>query len=677
MSYGLGVDLGTTFTAAASYDNGTATMVGLGNRALQIPSVLYLRPGEAPLVGEAAERRGLQDPEPLVREFKRRFGDPVPIMVGGTPYSAPALTAHLLRWVIQQTTERFGAPPTSVTLTRPANWGEFKLDLLRDVARLADVGTALTCTEPEAAAVEYASRHPVSAGEKIAIYDLGGGTFDICFFVKTADGFQMVGRPDGIEQLGGVDFDEAVFQFVIGNAGLDLDRIDPGDPDVVSAIRQLRRNCVDAKEALSQDVDTVVPVSIADIRTSVRITRPDFEALIAPALDDTVRATQRGMRSSGLAPSDISTFVLVGGSSRIPLVSEVLARAFHCTVARDTHPKHDVAMGAARVGSLPSMATELLPRAALDAGRRAAAGGVPLGAPVAGAGPAVAGGAVAAGAVAGGAGAGVTDSPVAGGPGPGSPGGGPFGAPGGPPASWPPGPGGGAPPPGPGGSRPWPDGRPAGSPSRRKAWIIAAAVVALLAAAAATVLVLNNRSGSSAAGAPLTTGASTPAASTPAASTPAASGPASPAGSAPPGTQQANTQPVSAASVSTPPPAAPVSLAVPATASWTDTGVQCTAGAVLDIAATGTIVHNTANGNSAPPDGDQRAELHKYNVKGLPDANHGALIGSIDEQQPYFVVGASRSLTCPAAGPLFLGVNDAGVSNNSGAFLVTITQAAG
>ena len=571
------------------------------------------------------------------------------------------MTAHLLRWVLQQTTERLGSPPTSVTLTRPANWGEFKLDLLRDVARLADVGTALTCTEPEAAAVEYASRHPVSPGEKIAIYDLGGGTFDICFFVKTADGFQMVGRPDGIEQLGGVDFDEAVFQFVVANAGLDLDGVDPGDPDVVSAIRQLRRDSVDAKEALSQDVDTVVPVGIADIRTSVRITRPDFEALIAPALDDTVRATQRGLRSSGLSPSDISTFVLVGGSSRIPLVSEVLTRAFHCTVARDTHPKHDVAMGAARVGSMPAMATELLPREALEAGGR-----------VATVAPAP-GGAAAGGAAAGG--------PAAGGPVPGTGAGGaqPFGAPVGPSGPWPA--AGATPPAGAAGPQPWAGHRPDGPASRRKIWIIAAAVVALLAAAAATVLVLTNRGGSSAADVPPATGASSPVTATAAAgpTTPVSTAPAStgqlsaapsttPVGTGLPSTQQVGSAPVLQA---------PVTVTVPGTSAWTDTGVQCAVGSAFDIVATGSVSHNAASGASNGPDGDASRPGHPGNVKGLPDANHGALIGSIARAQPFFVVGSSMSLTCPANGGLFLGINDAGVENNSGAFEASITQRTG
>src|SRR3712207_1798544 len=109
MPYRLGVDLGTTFTAAAvSEDAGEPVLVGLGNRALQIPSVLFLKPDGEFLVGEAAERRGLTEAHRLAREFKRRIGDSVPIMVAGSPFSPQALTSHLLRWVVGAATERMG-----------------------------------------------------------------------------------------------------------------------------------------------------------------------------------------------------------------------------------------------------------------------------------------------------------------------------------------------------------------------------------------------------------------------------------------------------------------------------------------------------------------------------------------------------------------------------------------
>src|ERR671916_2222805 len=105
MPYRLGVDLGTTFTAAAVADGSEPTVIGLGNRALQIPSVLFLKPDGQFLIGEAAERRGLSEPDRLAREFKRRIGDHVPILVAGAPVSPPALNARLLRRGVDAGTE--------------------------------------------------------------------------------------------------------------------------------------------------------------------------------------------------------------------------------------------------------------------------------------------------------------------------------------------------------------------------------------------------------------------------------------------------------------------------------------------------------------------------------------------------------------------------------------------
>lgn len=180
MGYRLGVDLGTTFTAAAMRNGGPPSMLGLGNRALQIPSVLYLQEDGQFLVGEAAERRGATDPSRVVREFKRRIGDPIPLMVAGTPFSAQALSARLLTSVVATATERRGAAPDEIVLTYPANWGAYKRELVDQVISLADVGPTITCPEPQAAAIQYAARAQLQPGDRVAVYDLGGGTFDVC-----------------------------------------------------------------------------------------------------------------------------------------------------------------------------------------------------------------------------------------------------------------------------------------------------------------------------------------------------------------------------------------------------------------------------------------------------------------------------------------------------------------
>jgi molecular chaperone DnaK len=350
MPYELGVDLGTTFTAAAVREPaGRPTMVGLGNRALQIPSVL-LRTGTGFVVGEAAERQGSGQPRSVVREFKRRIGDPVPVLVDGVPFSAASLSATLLRWVVDAVTRRQGEPPAGLVLTHPASWSAYKLDVLRQVVQLAEVGPARWCAEPMAAAAEYASRSRVAVGERVGMYDLGGGTFDACVLEKTEAGFAMLGPAEGVEHLGGVDFDEAVFEHVRTLLGDRLASVDLDDPSTVIGLARLRRECVEAKEALSVDVETTVPVALPGLLTSVRLTRSEFEQLIGPAVEQTVAAMARAIRAAGLRPPDLSGIVLVGGSSRIPLVAEVLQRRFELPTALDTHPKHDVVLGALRAG---------------------------------------------------------------------------------------------------------------------------------------------------------------------------------------------------------------------------------------------------------------------------------------------------------------------------------------
>ena len=124
--------------------------------------------------------------------------------------------------------------------------------------------------------------------------------------------------------------------------------LDPDDPEVTQGVARLRRECVEAKEALSSDVETTLPVALPGLNTSLRITRAELEGLLTGPLRDTLDATRRALRSAGLEASDLATVVLVGGSSRIPLVSHLLQSEFGVRTAMDTHPKHDIALGAVR-----------------------------------------------------------------------------------------------------------------------------------------------------------------------------------------------------------------------------------------------------------------------------------------------------------------------------------------
>ena len=354
-SYALGVDLGTTYTAAAIRRGERLEIVDLGTRNAAIPSVVYLREDGTVLTGEAAIRRGATDPARLSREFKRRMGDTTAILLGGAPYSVDALMAAMLRSVVATVTERQGAAPSAIAIAHPANWGQYKKDLLDQAVRRADLDHVRLVTEPQAAAVHYASSERLEAGATVAVYDLGGGTFDAAVLRKTVDGFELLGEPEGIERLGGIDFDEAVFRHAVGALGGVVDELDPTDPVAQAAVSRLRDECVAAKEALSSDTEVSIPVILPTVQTEVRLTRAEFEAMIRPALGDTLIVLRRAMRSAGLDPADLHSVLLVGGSSRIPLISQMVGADLGRPVALDIHPKHSVALGAATLATVEAV----------------------------------------------------------------------------------------------------------------------------------------------------------------------------------------------------------------------------------------------------------------------------------------------------------------------------------
>ena len=353
MSYQVGIDLGTTYSAAAVFRDGAATIFSLGARGAAIPSVVLIRADGSILTGDAAERRAMSEPERVVREFKRRLGDTTPIIVGGSPHTAEALTAHLLESIYDAVRAREGGDPTKVVITHPANWGTYKRELLERAVAMARLDGSLVdyLTEPEAAALSYAAQERIDPGEVVAVYDLGGGTFDAAVLRRTPDGFSVLGKPEGVERLGGIDFDAAIFSHVTGSLGKALAELDHDDPAALAAVARLRLDCIDAKEALSADTDASVPVLLPNLQTEVRITRAEFEALIRPSLLDSIEAMRRAVRSADLDVTDVTRVLLVGGSSRIPLISLLVTSELGRPVAVDAHPKHAIALGAAFAAS--------------------------------------------------------------------------------------------------------------------------------------------------------------------------------------------------------------------------------------------------------------------------------------------------------------------------------------
>ncbi|HEX3614287.1 MAG TPA: Hsp70 family protein [Sporichthyaceae bacterium] len=370
--YALGIDLGTTFTAAAVATPGQlAVAVPLGSRADTMPSVLHLSSGSGFLVGDAAERRALVDPDHVVRRFKRRIGDETPLLIGADAYHAHTLAAKLIAWVNAHVTQRQGREPNEIAVTHPASWGPHKRELL--ARALAEVGLsrARLISEPAAAAYAYAHSGRLTAAGALAVYDLGGGTFDACVMRAGADGqFAVVGIPSGLPNLGGIDFDDAVLDHVLDGLGAAKTALDPADPMVVTALARLRRECVDAKEALSTDTTATIPVLLGELATSVRITRAEFEELIAPGVASSIDALESALDSADLEPGELKRLLLTGGSSRIPLVVQSLSARLGPGVQLDRglDPKLAVAMGAA----LSALRSVPAPASSVPAARTAA-----------------------------------------------------------------------------------------------------------------------------------------------------------------------------------------------------------------------------------------------------------------------------------------------------------------
>ncbi len=322
-------------------------MVILGDDSVALPSVVFVGTDETAVVGDAARELGFADPTRVARAFKRRLGDPAPMVLGGTSYSADDLMAKLLRRVVDIVSEREGRAPDLVTVSHPANWGAYRVDLLNEVIRVAGLDNVRTISDPEAAAISHRCTEGSGDGTLVMVYDLGGGTFDLAVGRLTPDGFEIVGTSDGIDRLGGLDFDEAVLAHISGAVGVGLADFEPDDPATAAALMRLREECAVLKESLSTETEVSVPVFLAGGEREVRVTRDELDAMVRSSLTETIDVLRRTLVAAHLEPGGLDAVVLVGGSSRIPLVATLVSEELGRPVTVAPEPTHAVALGAA------------------------------------------------------------------------------------------------------------------------------------------------------------------------------------------------------------------------------------------------------------------------------------------------------------------------------------------
>jgi len=347
MSYQVGVDLGATFTAAAVCRGGRAEVVPFGPRAAFVPSVAYANQDGSLVLGEAAEQRALNEPDRVARRFIRRVGDGTPLRLGGVSMTADALAARYVGHVVGAVAGQLGGPATRVALTHPAGWGQHRITSLHTALVAQGLGATVFLSGAQATARAYAETTQLAAGDLVAVYDLGGSGFDGAVMRKLPDGrFASAGRPEELE-AGGLDFDELVFEHVRGALGERWASLNPDDPAMRPALARLRRECTLAKEALSADTDVQIPVALPGLDARVRLARAEFEELVRPTIEETAAMLHRAIDAAGSAPEDVAAVVLTGGSSRIPLVTQVVSEILGRPVTVASNPKADTAIGAA------------------------------------------------------------------------------------------------------------------------------------------------------------------------------------------------------------------------------------------------------------------------------------------------------------------------------------------
>ncbi len=345
MAYRVAVDIGSTVTTAALARGDRVEVAVLGPEAT-MPSVVF-HDGTGPVVvGEEARRRGLSEPGGVARDVVRRFGDPTPLILGGVEHSPSTLLATILGAVLRVVEAAEGGPSVSVALAHPGRWGPYRRELLGAAARAAGVEGVTTLSAPEAAVRHYAAAQPLGEGDLVAVYDLGGETFEASAVRRTDTGFELAGTPVGIDGLGGAGIDEAVLDQVTSAVGGGLDQFDPDDLVAAAEMDGLRTACRVAKETLTDTTEAFVRVVLPGARTRVRVTRGDLEAIVRVIVEPTLAVLRSVLDAAG----DVQAVVLVGGASRTPVVADLVSAACGLpVVARD--PGYAVALGLGRAAS--------------------------------------------------------------------------------------------------------------------------------------------------------------------------------------------------------------------------------------------------------------------------------------------------------------------------------------
>ena len=347
MAKTIGIDLGTTNSVVAVMEGGKPTVIANAEGSRTTPSIVAFSKSGERLVGQLAKRQAIVNPDRTIASIKRHMGDNYKVNIDGKDYTPQEISSMILRKLADDASKYLGEKVTSAVITVPAYFNDAQRQATKDAGKIAGLDVLRIVNEPTAAALAYGLEKEKS--EKVLVFDLGGGTFDVSV-LEIGDGVHEVLSTSGDTHLGGDDFDQKVMDWICEEfkkqEGIDL----KGDKQAMQRVKEAAEK---AKCELSSVFETNInlPFITADANgpkhLDLNLTRAKFEDLCFDLLERCKKPVEQALQDAGISKNEINEVVLVGGSSRIPAVQKLVKDYTGKEPNQSVNPDEVVAVGAA------------------------------------------------------------------------------------------------------------------------------------------------------------------------------------------------------------------------------------------------------------------------------------------------------------------------------------------
>ena len=347
----IGIDLGTTNSCVSVVENDTPVIIPCSTGGQTTPSVVaFTKKGER-LVGAAARRQAVTNPDRTISSVKRHMGTDWSVKIDGKSYNAQTISAMILMQLKKDAEEFLGEPVTDAVITVPAYFNDIQRQATKDAGRIAGLNVKRIINEPTSAAMSYGLDH--GEPQKVMVYDLGGGTFDVSI-IEIGEGVIEVLSTGGDNHLGGDDFDSRIVDWIVRNFRAQK-KVDVSKD--FAAMQRIREAAEQTKKELSTastsniNLPYLTQVKGEPVHLEMTLTRAVFNELVQDLIERTQAPVQSALSDAGITPSQLGRVLLVGGSTRIPAVQDKVRALTGKEPSRNINPDECVAKGAAILGS--------------------------------------------------------------------------------------------------------------------------------------------------------------------------------------------------------------------------------------------------------------------------------------------------------------------------------------